>query len=59
MSQEKKNIDPKIIEEVIEAIEQTKFGEVVIKVHDSKVVQIEKTEKKRFNWSYHTGGAKY
>ena len=49
MSQEKKNIDPKIIEEVIEAIEQTKFGEVVIKVHDSKVVQIEKTEKKRFN----------
>ena len=49
MNNEKKEIDPKILNEVVEAIEKIKYGEVVITVHNSKVVQIEKKEKKRFS----------
>ncbi len=48
MNNNQKKIDPEILNEIKDAIEKTKFGEVVIKVHDSKVVQIERTEKKRF-----------
>ena len=48
MSNEKKEVDPKILDEVVEAIGKIKYGEVVITVHNSKVVQIEKKEKKRF-----------
>lgn len=48
MSEEKKEIDPKILNEVMEAVQKLKYGEVVITVHNSKVVQIEKKEKKRF-----------
>jgi len=44
----KKNIDQKILEEIIKAIQQINYGEVVITIHASKVVQIEKREKKRF-----------
>ena len=48
MNNEKKEIDLKILDEVVEAIGKIKYGEVVITVHNSKVVQIEKKEKKRF-----------
>ena len=48
MSNEKNEIDPKILDEVVEAIGKIKYGEVVITVHNSKIVQIEKKEKKRF-----------
>jgi len=48
MNELKKEIDQKIIDEVVEAIGKIKYGEVVITVHNSKVVQIEKKEKKRF-----------
>jgi len=48
MREEKKEIDPKIREEIMEAVSRIKFGEVVITVHDSKVVQIEEKKKKRF-----------
>lgn len=44
-----KKIDQKILEEIIKAIRQINYGEVVITIHDSKIVQIEKKEKKRFN----------
>ena len=43
-----KEIDPKIFQEIVDAVKKIKFGEVVITVYDSKVVQIEKKEKKRF-----------
>lgn len=48
MSKDHKNVDPHIVEEILETISEIKYGEVVITVHDSKVVQIEKKEKKRF-----------
>lgn len=44
-----KKIDNKILKEIIEPIKQITYGEVVITIHDSKIVQIEKKEKKRFN----------
>ncbi len=49
MEQKNKNIDPKVLEEIIESIAKMKYGEVVITVYDSKVVQIEEKKKKRFN----------
>ena len=49
MREEKKEVDPKILHEIIEAIGKMKFGEVVITVYDSKVVQIEEKKKKRFS----------
>ena len=49
MKEEKKQLDPKVLDEIIEAIGRIKYGEVVITVHDSKVVQIEEKRKKRFS----------
>ena len=46
--EEQTEIDPKILKEIIEAVQQLRHGEVVITVYHSKVVQIQKTEKKRF-----------
>ncbi len=37
-----------IAEEIMEAVESVNYGEIVIAIHDSRVVQIEKREKKRF-----------
>lgn len=43
-----KEADKEILDEVIKSISQIDFGEVVITVHNGKVVQIEKKIKKRF-----------
>ncbi len=48
MKEERKEIDSKILNEIIEAVQKMKYGEVVITVHDSKIVQIEEKKKKRF-----------
>lgn len=42
------NIDPNVLAEILSAVSKLKYGEVVITVYDSKVVQIERKEKKRF-----------
>ena len=34
-------------EEIMETIRQIRYGEVVISIHDSEVVQIERREKRR------------
>jgi len=44
-----KKIDHKVLRAIIDPIKQITYGEVVITIHDSKIVQIEKKEKKRFN----------
>ena len=44
----RKSINPKILEEIAEYINQINYGEVVIVIHDSRIVQIERKEKKRF-----------
>ncbi|MCK9614664.1 MAG: YezD family protein [Candidatus Omnitrophica bacterium] len=38
----------RIAHEVLRAIGNIEYGEVVLTIHDSKVVQIEKREKRRF-----------
>ena len=53
----KKNIKGNIINDAIfkdiaEILRGLKFGEVIIKVHDSKIIQVEKTEKSRYD-SFH------
>jgi hypothetical protein len=44
----RKDINSNIIEEITKYIQQIKYGEVVITIHNSKVVQVKKREKKRF-----------
>ena len=41
-------IDQEILNEIVASIGQVNYGEVVITVHDSNIVQIEKREKRRF-----------
>ena len=44
----KRKISPDILGEIVQFIQEINYGEVVITIHNSKVVQIEKKEKKRF-----------
>jgi hypothetical protein len=57
--QNKKNIvNDAITKEVIEAINNLEYGQIHITVHNSKIVQIDKTEKVRFDdiWTIEKGG---
>ena len=40
-------IDQKILAKIVNAIQSLEYGEVLITVHSSKVVEIEKKERKR------------
>ena len=46
MKEEKRSINQEILDEIIEAVTKIKYGEVVITVYSSKVVQIEEKKKK-------------
>jgi len=46
--EQESKIDKKILDEILKSIQQINYGEVVITIHNSKIVQIEKREKKRF-----------
>jgi len=41
-------VDKKVVDEILNFIQQINYGEVVVTIHDSKIVQVEKREKKRF-----------
>lgn len=41
-------INDMVLKEIIKSIQQINYGEVVVTIHDKKIVQIEKREKKRF-----------
>jgi hypothetical protein len=43
-----KDRNSKIFDEILGAIKEIKYGEVVIVINDYKIVRIEKKEKKRF-----------
>jgi hypothetical protein len=45
-------INDAILKDIAEILKDLKFGEIVIKVHDSKIIQVEKTEKSRYD-SFH------
>jgi hypothetical protein len=55
----KKNIvNDAIVKDLIDKIGGLKYGSVVIKVHDSKIVQIEVSNKSRYDdvWLIEEGG---
>lgn len=59
LKQDQKNIvNGAIIKEIIETLNSLKYGHVQITVHNSKVVQIDRTEKTRFDdvWLIEKGG---
>ena len=43
----------KILNQIKEAVENIRFGSIEIVIHDSKIVQIERKEKLRFNTEKH------
>jgi len=45
---QKKQVDKKVLREISKSIRTISYGEVVITIHDSKIVQVEKREKRRF-----------
>jgi hypothetical protein len=46
-----------IILEVLDSVKRIKYGSINIKIHDAKVVQVEVTEKSRFDdWFVEKGG---
>ena len=51
-------VNDAIIKNIADAVTGLKFGTISIKVHDSKIIQIEVTEKKRFDdvWLIGEGG---
>jgi hypothetical protein len=46
---QKVDLDKQILDEILKSIQQINYGEVVITIHNSKIVQIEKIQKKRFD----------
>jgi hypothetical protein len=44
----KKKIDRVVLNEIVQSIQKINYGEVVITIHNAKIVQIEKREKRRF-----------
>lgn len=48
LTEQKRKIEKKILDEITKSIQQINYGEVVITIHDSKIVQVERREKKRF-----------
>ncbi len=53
-----KFLNDSIIKEISDAVGSLEYGEVNIKVHNKKIVQIEIAEKKRFDdvWKIEEGG---
>ena len=51
-------INDAIIKDIADAVSFLEFGTVTIKVHGSKIIQVEVAEKKRFEdvWSIGEGG---
>jgi len=47
MEKSKFQIDQKVLDRVVNAIQSLEYGEVLIRVHSSKIVEIEKKERKR------------
>jgi hypothetical protein len=46
-----------IIREILDSVKKIKYGSINIKIHDAKIVQVEVTEKSRFDdWFVEKGG---
>lgn len=55
---QKNIVNDAIIKEIFEAVESVKYGQIQITVHNSKIVQVDRTERKRFEdaWKVEKGG---
>ena len=55
---QKSIINDAIIKELSDAVHKIKYGDISITVHNSKIVQIEVSEKRRFDdvWTVEEGG---
>ena len=42
-------VNDAILKEIAEILTSLKYGDIVIKVHDSRIIQVEKTEKSRYD----------
>lgn len=51
-------VNETILEKIAELVKNIQYGSLLIKVHDSKIVQLEVTEKSRFDnmWFMEKGG---
>jgi len=59
MALEKNSIvNDAIIKDIADTVRDLKFGSVIIKVHDSKIVQVDVSRKNRFDgvWQAEEGG---
>ncbi|MFA5156736.1 MAG: YezD family protein [Candidatus Omnitrophota bacterium] len=54
----RKFLNDTIVKEISDAVGSLEYGTITIKVHDTKIVQIETAEKKRFDdvWKIEEGG---
>ncbi|WCK56208.1 YezD family protein [Aneurinibacillus sp. Ricciae_BoGa-3] len=44
-----KNLSQEKIDYILQALEAIEYGSILIVVHDSQIIQVERTEKKRFS----------
>ncbi len=51
MNRKSREIDPQIVSEIVRCIGDISYGEVVVTIHDARIVQVEKREKLRFDLS--------
>ncbi len=56
MNRKSREIEPHIVSEIIHCIGDISYGEVVVTIHDARIVQVEKREKRRFDFSSHGSG---
>jgi len=56
MAKPREVMSPELLNQIAEAIQSIRFGSVQITIHNSRVVQIEKAEKVRFDRAHLTPG---
>ena len=58
LKQGKSILNETILKEIRDAVDSLEYGSIIIKVHNKKIIQIEVTEKKRFDdvWKLEEGG---
>lgn len=58
LKQNKNILNETILKEIRDAVDSLEYGSIIIKVHNKKIIQIEVTEKKRFDdiWKLEEGG---
>ena len=43
------SVNDAILKEIAGTLSSLRYGDIIIKVHDSKIIQVEKTEKTRYD----------